>query len=430
MRKLVASVIKELLLLIRDWGGLAVLFIMPSILIVIVTLIQNSTFKAVGEAKMPIILVDNDKGDIAKIIERDLKSSSFFEIVSSDNGKMLTEHQARTWVSEGKFQIAIIVPAGLSKQINTRVEENVDKILEQFTGEESNQENTEVENQQKWKPQEIVIYFDPAAGQTFRNSVKNTIDKMVAEIESSKVYEIFQEKMDINVAQELSNNSLLSFKEIIAQQGKDAVIPNAVQHNVPAWSLFGIFFIIIPLASNIVKEKNSGTFIRLRTSPVSYTLILTGKIITYSLICLLQFSLMLLIGIFIFPYLGLIPFDTGNRLIEMFIIALCSGLSAIGLGILIGTIARTQEQTAPFAAILVIILAALGGVWVPTFIMPEFMQKISVLTPMNWGLSSFYDIILRNSSLLQVYPNLLFLLSFFILILWLSVFYNNKRNSI
>ncbi len=429
MRKLLASVHKEFLLLIRDLGGLATLFVMPSILIIIVTLIQNSTFKAVGEAKMPIVLVDNDKGEVGKIIYSNLNSSKFFDIITKEEGKNIDDSLARKLVSEGKYQIAIVIPDRLSEVMNSRVEENVEKILEQFSGEEKDsiQQKTNKKHEQA---QDIKVYFDPAAGQSFRNSVKNNIDKMVAKVESQKIYQVFQEQMGVKIDMDLSQNNIISFKEIIAQQGKDAIIPNAVQHNVPAWSLFGIFFIIIPLALSIVNEKNSGTYIRLRTSPISFSLIMGGKIITYSIICLLQFGLMLLIGRFIFPLIGLIEFNPGNQLVEMFIIALFSGLAAIGLGILIGTVAETQEQTAPFSAILVIILAALGGVWVPTFIMPEFMQKISALTPMNWGLSAFYDVILRNSSFSAILWNLVYLLLFFGFTQIVAIIYHHKKNNI
>ena len=430
MRKLTASIYKEFLLLIRDKGGLAVLFIMPSVLIIIVTLIQNSTFKAVGEAKMPIVWVDNDKGEMGKIIQENLNESGFFEIITREKDKAIDETEARRLVSEGQYQIAIVIPSKLSQELNEKIQENVEKIVEQFSLEESDASTADVHKTQDRKTQEIKVYFDPAAGQAFRNSVKSNIDKMIARVESQKIYQVFQEQMDIKMDLDLSQNNSIAFQEIIAQQGKDAVIPNAVQHNVPAWSLFGIFFIIIPLATNIVKEKNSGTYIRLRTSPVSYTIILGGKIVTYSMICLLQFALMLLIGKYIFPLLGLIEFEFGHQLTELFIIAFCSGLAAIGLGVLIGTIARTQEQTAPFASILIIILAALGGVWVPTFIMPEFMQKISAITPMNWALSSFYDVILRNSSLSSILINLSYLLLFSLVTLTIAVLYHKKRNTL
>src|SRR5690606_19065897 len=114
--------------------------------------------------------------------------------------------------------------------------------------------------------------------------------------------------------------------------------PNTVQHNVPAWILFGIFFIVVPLGINIVKEKNLGTNIRIRTSPVSYATIASGKITTYLFICLIQFAVMLLIARFIFPPLGLIPFNPGMKIFSMIIVVIFSSLAAIGMGILIGTI--------------------------------------------------------------------------------------------
>lgn len=50
------------------------------------------------------------------------------------------------------------------------------------------------------------------------------------------------------------------------------------------------------------------------------------------------------------------------------------GWLVIGFGIAIGTVAKTQEQSAPFGATAVVILAAIGGVWVPVFMMPRVMQ--------------------------------------------------------
>jgi len=68
MHKLWASTYKEFLLLIRDLGGLAILFIMPLILLIIITLIQDNTFKTIKETKIPVLLVDYDKGKVSKSI--------------------------------------------------------------------------------------------------------------------------------------------------------------------------------------------------------------------------------------------------------------------------------------------------------------------------------------------------------------------------
>ncbi|WP_353124239.1 ABC transporter permease [Parapedobacter pyrenivorans] len=425
MRKLIVSAYKEVLLLLRDWGGLAILFFMPSVLIITITLIQESTFKAVGESTLPIILVDQDAGEIGQLVAKNLAEAPHVQLVTEVDGQPIDAERARELVSDGEYQIALVIPKGISSELNEKVNHNVNQILGEFAVTEP--DSSAQPKEKTWKAKEINIYFDPAAGHTFRNSVKNNIERMLSKVEVQKIYEVFVNEMGLNEDPGLLNGEIITFKETIAQKGNDGIIPNAVQHNVPAWILFGIFFIVVPLGINLVKEKNLGTYIRLRTSPVSYAIILGGKIITYTVICLIQFMLMLLIAKYIFPLIGLIEFDPGTQLPLMVLIAFVSGLAAIGLGILIGTIAETQEQSAPFGAIFVIILAALGGVWVPTFIMPELMQKVSAFSPMNWGISAFYDVILRNGTAIDIAQPLAYLLAFFAATLLAAIYYD-KRN--
>lgn len=425
MRKLIVSAYKEVLLLLRDWGGLAILFFMPSVLIITITLIQESTFKAVGESALPIILVDQDKGEIGQLVAKNLADAPNVQLVTEVAGRPITTEHARELVSDGQYQIALVIPNGISSELNEKVNHNVNQILGEFAVTEP--EHTAQAAEKTWSTKEITIFFDPAAGQTFRSSVKNNIERMLSKVEVQKIYDVFVDEMALDEDPGLLNGDIITFKETIAQKGNDGIIPNAVQHNVPAWILFGIFFIVVPLGINLVKEKNLGTYIRLRTSPVSYAIILGGKIITYTVICLIQFVLMLLIAKYVFPLIGLIEFDPGTQLPLMVLIAFVSGLAAIGLGILIGTIAETQEQSAPFGAIFVIILAALGGVWVPTFIMPEVMQRVSAFSPMNWGISAFYDVILRNGTLIDIARPLAYLLCFFGVTLLVAILYD-KRN--
>jgi ABC-2 type transport system permease protein len=114
----------------------------------------------------------------------------------------------------------------------------------------------------------------------------------------------------------------------------------------------------------------------------------------------------------------------------MSIVAFFAGLAAIGFGVLIGTIAKTHEQAAPFGATSVVILAAVGGLWFPVFAMPESMQMMARISPMNWGLEGFYDVLLRDVGLVSLLPNLLLLLIFFIINITIAVAYEKKTNQV
>ncbi len=426
MHKLWASTYKELLLLSRDWGGVATLFIMPLLLLIVITSVQDSTFKTISDFKIPVLLVDNDKGEVSKNIIENLSDSNSFEIIQMDS-----EEEAKKNVFSGKEQLAIIIPENLSSSLQKKVDQNVGGILEKFGLEQDVEDDASEIIPQK----EVRLYFDPATQISFKTSVKNGIDKMISKIEIQSIYKAFQSELgeeDVDSEENafFDSENFISFKEILPTKGNKEIIPNSAQHNVPAWALFAIFFIVVPLSINLVKEKNQGTFIRLRTNPVRYSTVLGGKTIVYLGVCIIQFTLMLLVGLYLFPLIGLPKIDVTGKLPMLYMVALFSGLAAIGLGLLLGTIAKTQEQSAPFGAILVVILAAIGGVWVPVFVMPNFMQSLSKISPMNWGLEAFYDVFLRNSDFVKILPEISLLFLFFIVTLLIAIIYNRNENAV
>ncbi|MAT90047.1 MAG: ABC transporter [Flavobacteriaceae bacterium] len=426
MHKLWAAARKEAQLLRRDLGGLAILFVMPIVLVVTITLIQDSSFKSISQLEIPILWVDLDQGPIAAQVLTGLKASEAF-VISEDSN----EDIAAQLVRQGDYKLALVIPEGLSEELKEKVTGKVDATLATFGIAETVDSIPESE---ATSTQEIKLYFDPVTQQTFKNSVKNGIDKLIAQVESEMIYQAFETALNEGETSSTSfaEEPFIAYKEITMghSEASDDHTLNSAQHNVPAWALFAIFFIIVPLSVNMVKEKGQGTFARLQAAPVSYLTLLGGKTIVYISVCLLQFLLMLLIGRFLFPVIGLPQLDIANRWFLLFFVALCAGFAAIGLGLLLGTLANTQEQAAPFGATFVVILAALGGVWVPVFVMPPFMQALSKLSPMNWGLNAFYEVFLRQGAWQQLLPDIGLLLGFFIITTGIAVVYHRKQHRI
>lgn len=415
---------KEFLLLKRDFGGLIILFLMPLILVITITIIQESTAQQIFNSQLSVLVIDNDKDDLSKSIINNLNQNKLLKVVDKIDGVIVNEAKANDLVLQGEYKLAIVIPDGLTENLNTKVSQNVSKILDQFElGEEKDTKDKEMSSQQ------IKLYFDPTLQISIRNAIKNSIDKMVSNIETQSVYKAFKDELEIE-EDVFDNKEFVTFLEINPQKNNVEIKPNSVQHNVPAWTLFAIFFIIVPLSINMVKEKSQGTFVRLKTNPISYATILGGKVVVYLTVCLIQFALMLLVGLYLFPYLGLPYFEVNGSYLLLFLVAIFSGLSAIGIGILIGTIADTQEQSAPFGATLVVILAAVGGVWIPVFAMPKMMQLFAQISPMNWGLNCFYDVIIRDNSFVEIMPELLFLGLFFAGMLAISIYYDKAKNSV
>ncbi len=392
---------------------------MPLLLIITITLIQDSTFKNLEGSKIPIIFIDNDKSEISKNIKLELQRSKTFDLLTNYD-----EKSAQNAVFSGDYQMAIVIPENLTKDLNSNIDSKVQTIVSSF-GLETDSTATKVVAS---KTKDIHLYFDPATNAGFKNSVMNAINKMVFEIENKKIYKAFQDQL--GTTEDLENKSLITFKEITPNKGKEEMMPNSVQHNVPAWALFAIFFIVVPLSINLVKEKSQGTSVRVRVSPTPYYIHILGKTFTYLIICIIQFLLMVAVGVWLFPYMDLPQFDVTGKMFHLIIVTLFAGLAAIGFGVLLGTVADTQEQSAPFGATSVVVLAAVGGIWVPVFLMPEFMQKIAAFSPMNWGLNAYYDIILRNSGLGEIAKELIFLFLFYIAMVTISLLYERKQNAV
>src|SRR5690606_34344419 len=117
-----------------------------------------------------------------------LRESPNVQLVTEADGKPIDEATARTLVSGGDYQIALVIPDGISRELNDKVNHNVDRILGAFAVVDADSSTVDTE---KWETQEITIYFDPAAGQTFRNGVKSNIEQLLAKVEVRKIYDVF-----------------------------------------------------------------------------------------------------------------------------------------------------------------------------------------------------------------------------------------------
>ncbi|HKC25721.1 MAG TPA: ABC transporter permease [Thermoanaerobaculia bacterium] len=187
--------------------------------------------------------------------------------------------------------------------------------------------------------------------------------------------------------------------------------PNAVTHNVPAWTLFGVFFIAQQLAASILEEKKLGTFRRLLAAPVSRAGILIGKLVPYLLLNLAQVAVMFAVGVLVLPLLGA-PRLVISHPLALAAISIAASLSATGLGLLIASLAKTTEQIGGLGSLLVVTMAALGGVMVPSSVMPDSMRTLGLATPHAWALRAYQDVLVRDAGLAHVLPGIAALLGF------------------
>ena len=425
MFRLLASIRKELLLLVRDRAGLAILFVMPMVLILVMTLIQDVSFRKLDETRLPILFLDEDRDALGVAVGKGLEQSGFFQAVTAIDGTLLTGEKVFQQVAQGHYQIGIVIRKGTSEIIGTRARELIRRAI-------SAGDSTMLSAIPKVQDGgRIILYFDPVIKSSFKQSIRNALENFTSRIEAKITFQVFAQELSAFLPEGrqllLEQNSSVNFKEIYATNQHNEIVPNSVQHNVPAWTVFAMFFIVIPLTGNLIKERESGTALRLRVMPGSYIHVLSSKILVYLVVCLIQFLLMMLVGIAILPLFGLPALDPGHQKLALIILAASTAIAATGYGVMLGTIATTQEQAASFGSVSVVILAAIGGIWVPVFMMPSVMQILSRISPLNWGLEGFYDVFLRGAGIVEVLPYVALLLGFFIIMMLIAFFYDKFK---
>jgi ABC-2 type transport system permease protein len=178
--------------------------------------------------------------------------------------------------------------------------------------------------------------------------------------------------------------------------------PSSVQQNVPAWLIFGMFFVVLPISALFIVERRDGTAARLRSQQVPFSLLLAGKIGPFFVINLLQTVLMLAAGAALVPWLGGEALSLAARWDLLAAVAACTSLAAIGWGLLVAVCARTLEQATVIGGVGNILAAALGGIMVPRFVMPSAMQAVANLSPMAWALDGFHAVMLRQGALADI----------------------------
>jgi len=186
----------------------------------------------------------------------------------------------------------------------------------------------------------------------------------------------------------------------------------AVQQSVPAWLIFGMYFVVIPLTGVLIQERNDGTLARLSTFGVSPFAILGGKLLAFMALNWVQLLLMLWVGRWLVPLLGGDALYLDLQFTWFALMVFATSASAVGLALLIGAYTRSFDHAAALGGGANVVLAALAGIMVPRPLMPAAMQTVSEWSPMGWALDGMQAVFLGAPDASQVVPKAVMLLLF------------------
>jgi ABC-2 type transport system permease protein len=348
-------------------------------------------------------VVDLDQTPISKALVKRLNRVAAFKKIEGDNDL----GSARNQLLQGKQSLVLVLPKEFGNRLLTP-------------------------GGTDGKPAEpLSLLIDPALSPTlqlaFRNQVMAALGAVRADELTVKAGKLFG--LPVAPGATLEKDWPDEIHSEAVRGNTNAKIPSSVQQNVPAWLIFAMFFVVIPVSSIFIIERQQGTLQRLRAMGVPFHLVLAGKLLPFFIVNQVQAALMVLVGMYLVPQFGSEALELPSSLpllLNWWAISSAVSLAAVSWALLIASIAKTSEQATIVGGVGNILMGAVGGIMVPKFIMPASMQKIAALSPMAWGLEGFHTVMLRHGSFADILPSLTQLLVFAVASLLAAIWLNQR----
>jgi ABC-2 type transport system permease protein len=373
-----AFIIKELVALRRDPHALAVLFLMPTAFILVMSLALRDSFRLDAESTLRVLVVDEDRSADSKR----LLQFAGVEAAATDSAS------ARERLRKRETDALAIIGSGFSRALAARQTPPVSVLAE---------------------PGTPIVLLERERGKWER-----ALGLLRAEVALRSLAPMAPALGEIDLASQNQGASV--------ELRSDSPVPlTSVQQSVPAWLVFAMFFVALPVSTLLIAERQQGTLDRLRSLAVPPFVLVLGKLVPFYFVHLLQVVAMLAVGRWIVPLVGGDALSLAVDPVALFAVASATSVAALGMALLIATFAGTTEQATIVAGGANIILGALGGIMVPKQVMPAAMQPITQLSPMGWGLDGFVDVFARQAGIAEIAPGALALVVFGLVTLVLGV---------
>jgi ABC-2 type transport system permease protein len=413
LKQILALTWKDLKVFFKDRGAVVMIFVQPFMFILVMSYALSGVFRT-GDRPIHILVVNQDKGTQAAAILRQLDEMKAFVVETNWEGQPLTQQKVEQLIIGGKRNLALIFPPDFSV------------VLEQDPG------------TQERRTEKVLFIVDPTTSSQFVEPIQGTLQGLIertaymAMVPKGVNYLFDQLAYQIPAAERESFRARAekSISDGMIGRGTPVItvdrttppgmrvkkLPNIYQQNVPGYTIYGIFWIVSLLAFSVLREKQEGTFRRLLVAPMSRTVMLAGKLMPYYLINIIQIAIMLGVSSLLFKM------SLGHSPAGLVVVSLAAAATATGLGVFVAALARTEAQIGGLTVLLLLTLSALGGSFIPRFIMPEWLQTIGLVTPHAWALDAYQDLLVRGYGVTEVLPKVgvlaAFALAFFGIGVW------------
>ena len=414
-----ALVRKDLKLFFNDRKAVIVGLLVPIVLASFFGYMFGGQSGKAETSKVPVLVIDQDESGISRGLITQLASDKYLDVKPS------TLDAAREAVRKGKATVAIVIPKDFGKDAGHAL----------FTGEN--------------KP-ELGVLYDPshnvelgmvrgilsgAVMQTVSREMftgiggREMVNESLAQVESNprispedrkalrdllrsvNVLNEHREREGASGQGELSGGLTMPFetREQAITSGKD-IEYNGYAHAFAGMGIQFILFMGLDVGIALLALRQSGLWQRLRAAPLSRTMLLGSRTVSASLIA----------GFILLVLFGFARVVFGVHILGSFagFVGVCAAFSLMtaAFGLMVAALGETVEATRGYSIMATLIMVMLGGAWVPTFVFPAWLRKLTVVVPTRWAMDGLDGMIWRglgfSSALAPIGVLLLFTLLF------------------
>ena len=176
---------------------------------------------------------------------------------------------------------------------------------------------------------------------------------------------------------------------------RKGVTYNSYAHSFAGMGIQFLLFVALDFGIAFLLERQGGIWKRLRAAPLSRSSLLLGKAVSGALVGLVSVGATFAFGIVV---LGI---RVEGSVPGFVLLLLASALMASSFGLLLAALGRTPGATRGLAILAVLLLVMLGGGWVPAFVFPAWLQKVTLVLPTRWAIDGLDAVTWRGAGFLS-----------------------------
>jgi ABC-2 type transport system permease protein len=403
---------KEIQLLVRDRGNVAMLFLLP--MLIAGMMAGGNLASVAGEDStilLSIYLVNQDSGDFGKEVAKAIQEIPQLEVQELDSAG-----EAEGEVARGKAAAAVIIPADFTPQINDHQPTEVEVIVDPAQPESA----SIIAGIMNQVVAEVTIWGEVQYG--VRSILEGSGILAGASPDEQRALAAQSLGVIMTRINETRKNPAIAVENVNMQgEEGESWLTSFFPFLFSGITVMFAFFIVASMAQTLLNEREAGTLRRLLAAPVPRGAILAGKVLAFMALVCIQIAVLLAFSHLAFNV------ALGSSPLGLVVLTVGVAFVATALGLLVAALAKSAEQANSFGLILAFLLGALGGsIPVGSATLASraggLRQVLASILPNGHAVEGFYRLMAENGDVVRILPQFGILVGmgvvFFLIAIW------------